>query len=122
MTVKPFVKWAGGKSQLLPDIQKKYPQQLGKSITKYCEPFVGGGAVAFDILSRYNIDEVLINDVNKDLINTYTQVKLNLSALLIELEQMQNCYWDMSTEKRKAFYYEKRGRLFAGTITSRQTL
>ena len=85
MTVKPFVKWAGGKSQLLPDIRKKYPNELGKTITKYCEPFVGGGAVLFDILSRYSIKEVLINDINTELINTYTQIKINLSALTTEL-------------------------------------
>ena len=45
MNAKPFIKWAGGKSQLLPDIRKKYPKELGKSITKYCEPFVGGGGM-----------------------------------------------------------------------------
>lgn len=53
MIVKPFVKWAGGKSQLLPNIRNKYPTGLGKTITKYCEPFVGGGAVLFDVVSNY---------------------------------------------------------------------
>lgn len=110
MIVKPFVKWAGGKSQLLPDIQKKYPKQLGKDINKYCEPFVGGGAVLFDILSKYELNEVLINDVNKELVNTYIQIKLNLDILLMELQEIQNIYWDMDTEKRKEFYYEKRER------------
>lgn len=68
---KPFVKWAGGKSQLLSEIRKKYPQQ----VNKYCEPFVGGGAVLFDILQKFQPKEVLINDINKELINTYLQVK-----------------------------------------------
>ena len=68
---KPFVKWVGGKSQLLPEIRKKYPQQ----VNKYCEPFVGGGAVLFDILQTFHPQEVLINDINKELINTYFQVK-----------------------------------------------
>ena len=45
MSAKPFIKWAGGKGQLLADIRKKYPAELGISITRYCEPFVGGGAV-----------------------------------------------------------------------------
>ena len=45
-TLNPFVKWAGGKGQLLADIRKKYP----KNIDRYCEPFVGGGAVLFDVL------------------------------------------------------------------------
>lgn len=68
---KPFVKWVGGKSQLLEEIRKKYPLQ----IEKYCEPFVGGGAVLFDVLQKFQPKEVLINDINKELINTYFQVK-----------------------------------------------
>jgi DNA adenine methylase (dam) len=110
MTVKPFVKWAGGKSQLLPDIRKKYPNELGKTITKYCEPFVGGGAVLFDILSRYSIKEILINDINAELINTYTQIKINLSALTTELTTMQDCFLPLDTENRKKYYYDKRER------------
>ena len=50
--MKPFVKWAGGKSQLLSDIQRVYPIGLGKNVNKYCEPFVGGGAVLFDVLLK----------------------------------------------------------------------
>ena len=70
MIVKPFIKWAGGKSQLLADIRKNYPAEFGKSVNKYCEPFVGGGAVLFDILSNCSIEEILINDINTELINT----------------------------------------------------
>ncbi|MBR4268072.1 MAG: DNA adenine methylase [Bacteroidales bacterium] len=58
-TAKPFVKWAGGKSQLLSEIRRKYPER----IEKYCEPFVGGGAVLFDVLSTFKPKEVLINDI-----------------------------------------------------------
>ena len=61
---KPFVKWAYGKNQLLPNIQTKYPLCMGGNINKYCEPFVGGVTVLFDILSNYNINEILINDIN----------------------------------------------------------
>lgn len=71
MNAKTFVKWVGGKSQLLSEIRKKYPHR----IDKYCEPFVGGGAVLFDILQTFHPREVLINDINKELINTYFQVK-----------------------------------------------
>ncbi|MEG0586261.1 MAG: DNA adenine methylase, partial [Christensenellaceae bacterium] len=80
------------------------------SITKYCEPFVGGGAVLFDVLSNYELEEVLINDINKDLISAYNQIKMNLTALINELQEIQNCYWDMNIEKQKEFYYEKRER------------
>lgn len=55
--VKPFIKWAGGKSQLLNDIREKYP----KEIKHYCEPFVGGGAVLLDVLANINSQNVLIN-------------------------------------------------------------
>ena len=60
ITAKPFIKWVGGKTQLLDEIRKYYPSR----IEKYCEPFVGGGAVLFDVLSRANPEEVLINDIN----------------------------------------------------------
>ena len=57
--VKPFLKWAGGKSQLLREIEQYYPFKNG-TVTKYAEPFVGGGAVLFDILSKYDLEEVYI--------------------------------------------------------------
>ena len=73
--IKPFIKWAGGKGQLLHEIRKMYPKELGKTITKYAEPFVGGGAVLFDILSSYNLEQIYISDINKNLINTYNIIK-----------------------------------------------
>ncbi|HOG20550.1 MAG TPA: DNA adenine methylase [Salinivirgaceae bacterium] len=68
--MKPFVKWAGGKGQLIDAIKKQYPKGLGDTIRKYAEPFVGGGAVLFDILNKYELDEVYISDTNAELINT----------------------------------------------------
>jgi DNA adenine methylase len=50
---KPFVKWVGGKTQILDEIRRKYPIGLGVSVPKYAEPFVGGGAVLFDVLNHY---------------------------------------------------------------------
>jgi DNA adenine methylase len=64
--VKPFLKWAGGKGQLLSEIKKYYPFGDGK-IIKYAEPFVGGGAVLFDILAN-TIWRSVIHDINADLI------------------------------------------------------
>ncbi|MEG2465446.1 MAG: DNA adenine methylase [Kiritimatiellia bacterium] len=110
MIVKPFIKWAGGKSQLLPDIRSKYPKELGKSITKYCEPFVGGGAVLFDVLSNYEIKEVFINDINAELTNTYSHIKNDVNELLLELAKMQDAFWPLDAERRKEYYYEKRER------------
>ena len=106
--MKPFIKWAGGKSQLLSDIQQMYPNGLGTNIYKYCEPFVGGGAVLFDVLLKYNIKDVLINDVNKELINTYIQVKGNIDTLIERLEKYQIEFWAKTYDERKIYYQCKR--------------
>lgn len=103
---KPFVKWVGGKSQLLEEIREKYPYR----IEKYCEPFVGGGAVLFDILQKSHPEQILINDINKELINTYSQVKNNCEALISLLTEIQSIYKKHSTEENKEFFYEKRNR------------
>lgn len=108
--MKPFIKWAGGKTQLLPKIRTKYPTELGKTITKYCEPFIGGGAVLFDIISNYDLEEILINDINQELTNTYSQIKSNLTHLVDELSKMQDLFWAMDADARKIYYYEKRER------------
>lgn len=105
-TVKPFIKWAGGKSQLLGEIRKKYP----RNIKKYCEPFVGGGAVLLDILGNFTLDEVMINDINPDLINTYNQVKNNVEELVLILSEMQKAFCESNTEERKKIYLNKRAR------------
>ena len=68
--LKPFVKWAGGKRQLLSTFRQYYPKELGITLTKYAEPFVGGGAVLFDILQTYQLKEIYISDVNYGLVNT----------------------------------------------------
>ncbi|WP_147613512.1 DNA adenine methylase [Treponema pectinovorum] len=104
--VKPFIKWVGGKSQLLDKIREKYPSK----IEKYCEPFVGGGAVLFDILNKFQPKEVLINDINKELINTYFQIKNNCECLISQLFEIQNRYKNQSLEENKDFFYEKRSR------------
>ena len=103
-TVKPFIKWAGGKSQLLNEIRTKYPQK----IERYCEPFVGGGAVLLDILANFSPNEVIINDINVSLINTYQQVQTNVEALISQLEEMQAEFWTADTETRKIIYTQNR--------------
>ncbi|NLB62397.1 MAG: DNA adenine methylase [Clostridiales bacterium] len=107
---KPFVKWAGGKSQILDDIRAKYPAELGKGITRYAEPFVGGGAVLFDILNRYTLESVYISDINRELITAYTVIRDNADALIDSLYIMQCDYWQANEETRKIYYYAKRER------------
>lgn len=107
-SVKPFLKWAGGKGQLLKEIEQYYP--FGDRITKYAEPFIGGGAVLFDILCKYDLEEVYISDINKELINTYTVIKNNIDALIELLSKYQSEYIPMETDERKAYYLSKRER------------
>ncbi|NLV86950.1 MAG: DNA adenine methylase [Clostridiales bacterium] len=108
MMAKPFVKWAGGKGQILTDICNSYPPELGTTINRYCEPFVGGGAVLFDILSNHDVKEVLINDINAELINTYKRIKDSPDALITALESIQEEYLSLDTAARKEYYYAKR--------------
>ncbi len=107
-TVKPFLKWAGGKGQLLPEIQKYYP--FNKEITKYVEPMVGGGAVLFDVLGKYRLNEVVINDSNVELMDTYIVVKTKVKDLIALLKQYQEEYIPLDMEARKTYYIRKRDR------------
>lgn len=110
MTAKPFVKWVGGKSQLLGEIEKKLPTDLAsRQNVTYVEPFVGGGAVLFWVLQRYpNIKQAIINDINPHLITTYLEIKHHPTELIVVLGQLQNEYLKRSDEERKAFYLQRR--------------
>lgn len=108
-TVKPFLKWAGGKGQLLKEIQKYYPFFDGKT-TKYAEPFVGGGAVLFDILSKYDLEEVYIGDINAELINAYQIIRDDVDGLVQLLLEKQSHYISLDVEQRKAYYLKQRER------------
>jgi len=107
-SAKPFLKWAGGKGQLLKEIEQYYP--FNNKITKYAEPFVGGGAVLFDILNRFDIKEVYIGDINAELMNTYVMIRDNIDKLIATLKTYQYEYIPLSTEERKAYYMIKRDR------------
>lgn len=89
--VSPVLKWVGGKRQLLPLIKPMLP----KRITSYCEPFVGGGAVLFDLQPK----RAIVNDINSDLILVYTVIRDNVEALIELLETYPN---------EEGFYYELR--------------
>ncbi len=107
---KPFLKWAGGKGQLLKEIEKYYPFEKNKKITKYAEPFVGGGAVLFDILNKFELDEVYISDINAELINTYLAIKDDLDSLLGVLRQLEEPYLSLGKDGRKEAYLAHRSR------------
>lgn len=106
--LKPILKWAGGKTQLLTEISHAYPEGFGDTIRRYAEPFVGGGAVLFDILSNYELDEVYISDVNAELINMYIVVRDQADELITLLTGYQTEYLSLDNEGRKQYYYSKR--------------
>ena len=92
----------------MPEINKLYPIELGKTINKYAEIFIGGGAVLFDILSKYKLDEVYISDKNLELINAYKSIRDNIDILIKSLKEMEEEYIPLDDENRKIYYYEKR--------------
>lgn len=110
MQIKPFIKWVGGKTQLLNSINQKYPNGLGKTIEKYCEPFIGGGAVLFDVLTKYKMKEVMINDINPELIITYQQIKTNVEKIIMKLYSIQNEYWNYDETQRKEYFAKSKQR------------
>lgn len=105
----PFLKWAGGKRQLLPVINENLPKELlDNKINKYIEPFVGGGAVLFDLVQRYEFKEIIINDYNKDLINLYIHIRDRLDLLIEKLCIISEEYLALDDENRKEYYYKIR--------------
>lgn len=107
---KPFIKWVGGKTQLLDDIKTSLPRDLSqREGMTYVEPFVGGGAVLFWILQEYpNITRAIINDVNAELICTYRVVKYNVESLIIELKRLQAEYLQLDDAARKQYFLAQR--------------
>ncbi|MDR1112100.1 MAG: DNA adenine methylase [Deltaproteobacteria bacterium] len=105
---KPFLKWAGGKTQILDQIRARYPDGLGTSLNRYAEPFVGSGAVLFDVLSRYELSEVYIGDVNRELINCYTLIRDRVDEVVSHLQAMERVYLPGGEQFRKDFYEKAR--------------
>lgn len=94
--VTPFVKWAGGKRQLLPQIKERMPEKYNN----YIEPFVGGGAVVFGLLP----ENALINDINEALINAYRQICNEPDIFLKVINKLDQEMW----EDGKKYYYSLR--------------
>lgn len=117
---KPFVKWAGGKTQLLPVIEQILPSSFAAqtSIT-YIEPFVGGGAVMFYLLQKYrNISKAIINDINPHLIHTYQSIKSHPEELILKLSQIQTSYNILQdTEKQRNYFLMIREKFNKGGLS-----
>ena len=107
---KPFLKWAGGKGQLLAEIDRRLPAGLKSGeIETYVETFVGGGAVFFHIAQNYqNIKRFYLLDINEDLVNCYKVVKKDVGPLVRELLSLQDKFLELNSPKRKEFYLDIR--------------
>lgn len=92
LTPSPFLKWAGGKSQLLGELRRVYPD----SFNAYYEPFLGGGAVFFDLCSMGKISNAVLNDSNRDLMNLWAAIKENVGGLIEHLDELQKHVKDKS--------------------------
>lgn len=122
MVAKPFVKWAGGKTQLLDAITASFPADLmQRAGVTYVEPFVGGGAVLFHMLQKFpNIERAIINDINPQLICTYRMIKEDVEPLLMELDVMQSEYISRGPEERIEYFLAKRDQYNSRPITDLQ--
>ena len=117
---KPFLKWAGGKTQLIESIRNALPDNFAdiNNVT-YIEPFVGGGAILFWILQQYpNITNAIINDINPDLTTAYKIIKERPFELVKKLQIIQNEYLPLNEEKRKEYYLIKRERFNTKSLDS----
>ena len=102
---KPFLKWAGGKRRILPALEKFFPEK----IDRYFEPFLGGGSVFFYVKQKYNPSLCVISDTNKDLINTYIDVRDNPKLLIRHLQYFKK-------KNSKDFYYSVREKFNSNKI------
>jgi len=120
---KPFLKWAGGKSQLLPQLRAYYPTNLNShKITKYVEPFIGGGAVFFDFIQRHPIVSAYLSDINQDLGIAYCVVQQHPNILVEQLYTIEKHYKQLASEKRKAYFYQIRQKFNQQKHTINQNL
>ena len=107
MKAKPFIKWVGGKGQLIEQLEALLPADFDRweNVT-YIEPFVGGGAMLFHMLQKHkNIKSAVINDINSDLTTCYKVVRDNPTELVNSLKEIQREYYSLKTEDvRKQFY------------------
>ena len=106
---RPFLKWAGGKTQLLNEFSKRLPIEFEKGkITTYVEPFIGGGAFFFYLNQRFSFEHCYICDANVELVLAYRVIKKSVKKLIAELGNLESDYLSKNEKKRELFFYEVR--------------
>lgn len=109
LRAKPFLKWAGGKTQLLEQFVEYFPPELKNgSLKNYYEPFLGGGAVFFFIAQNYPIKKAYLSDVNEDLVLTFSVVQQNVFELIDELTLLKYEYFNRDENEREKYFYKIR--------------
>ena len=117
---KPFIKWVGGKGQLLQQLENQLPSDLYNEDFTYVEPFVGGGAMLFFILQHFvNIKRVVINDINRNLTEAYRTIKEEPEGLVYRLKHIEQQYMPIRDyEVQRNFYLEMRRRFNEEQLSS----
>ena len=110
VNARPFLKWVGGKTQLLNELEARLPESIksNKVINCYIEPFVGGGALFFYLRNKYQINEAYLIDNNQDLILAYKVIQNQANSVIEELSRLQNKYLKLDDVKRAEYYYSIR--------------
>jgi len=102
---RPFLKWAGGKGQLLKALSAYFPKALSEGdVTEYYEPFLGGGAMFFHLMQAYPMRRAFLMDANEEIVLLYKVVQKDVEALIASLEQMESDYRKLSAGKRQDRY------------------
>ncbi len=103
---KPFLKWVGGKTQLLPELEARLPSDFSETVRVYAEPFVGGGALLFHLLSKgFRPERIVVNDSNLDLANAWRVVQTAPDDLIDALSRFQSDYRALPDEMGKRNFY-----------------
>ena len=106
LNVKPFLKWVGGKRKLIPQLEVKFPDYIKNNEFIYVEPFLGGGAMFFYLISKYSIKKAYLNDLNDKLIDCYQNIRDHGDNLVRQLKKLEKDYY--SSKDKKLFYLERR--------------
>ncbi len=107
---RPFLKWAGGKGQIVEEIANRLPTDIlkYKKINKYFEPFLGGGAVYFWLYSNFGIKKSYLYDINPEIITAYQVIQQKVNKLISELEDLEQEYLKLNGDRKERYFYDRR--------------
>lgn len=123
LIAKPFLKWVGGKTQLLAQFERLLPDALRSGrVQQYFEPFLGGGAMLFDLLARFGLRKSYASDLNPDLINCYRAIQVDVEGLIERLSPLADRYLAARSDQRRVMFYRVREEFNATTASTKLSL